>query len=99
MHRPPHPQRSRALLMLLLANLFWGLSFPLIKGIAGVHERLLPGSSSWFIAGSALVPRFFLGALILSAFCWRGLRTLTRLELKQGLALASFSVVGMIFQN
>jgi len=28
-----HPQRTQALLMLLLANFFWGLSFPVVKAI------------------------------------------------------------------
>ena len=37
-----HPQRSRAILMLLFANLFWGLSFPVIKAVMLLHGVLIP---------------------------------------------------------
>ena len=57
-----HPLHSKAVLMLLLANLFWGLSFPLIKAIAFEHQHLLPGSSSWFVTACMLAPRFLLAA-------------------------------------
>lgn len=85
--------------MLLLANLFWGLSFPLIKAIGGVHEQLLPGSSTWFITACTLASRFALGALVLGAICFNSLKTLTRSEWRQGVGLGLFAVAGMIFQN
>lgn len=96
---PAHPQRSQAITMLVLANFFWGLSFPLIKALTGVHERLLPGSSSWFITASAIFPRFAVGAVVLSVVCWGALRTLTRSELRQGVGLGCFALLGMVFQN
>lgn len=85
--------------MLVVANVFWGVSFPLIKALTGVHERLLPGSSSWFITASAIFPRFFIGALVVGACCVGALRTLTRSEVRQGVGLGLFALTGMVFQN
>ena len=56
-----HPQRTRALLMLLVANFFWGLSFPLIKSILLLHEKLVPEAGSWFSTVYTVAPRFFFG--------------------------------------
>jgi drug/metabolite transporter (DMT)-like permease len=43
---------TRAVLGLLLANLFWGLSFPLIKGLLLLQEKLLaPGTPGWKRSG------------------------------------------------
>lgn len=96
---PRTPAHTRALLMLVLANLFWGLSFPLMKAIGGIHLHLLPESSTWFITACTLAPRYLLGALVLIPLCLPALRTLTRLELKQGLGLGLFAICGMIFQT
>lgn len=96
---PRSAQHTTALVMLLLANLFWGLSFPLIKAITALHERLVPGSSSWFISACVLVPRFTIGAVVLALLCFGSLRTLTRREITQAVGLALFAVVGMLFQN
>jgi len=85
--------------MLVLANVFWGISFPLIKAVALEHQRLLPGSNSWYVSACMLAPRFFLAAAIMGLF-WRGrLRAITGRELRQGLGLAAFAVLGMFFQN
>jgi drug/metabolite transporter (DMT)-like permease len=85
--------------MLVLANVFWGLSFPLIKAIAYEHQHLLPGSSSWFITACMLVPRFVLAAAIMAMWQPGALRGASRLEIRQGVGLALFAVFGMIFQN
>jgi drug/metabolite transporter (DMT)-like permease len=85
--------------MLVLANVFWGLSFPLIKAIAYEHERLLPESSSWFITACMLAPRFLLAAVVLGLLQRGALRGMSRLEVRQGVLLASFAVLGMVFQN
>ncbi len=92
------PQHARALFMLVLANFFWGLSFPLIKAIGAAHTGLLPGSSSWFITADTLLPRFLLGAAVLGAFALRPLRTLTRREVRQATVLGGFAIGGMILQ-
>jgi len=85
--------------MLLLANLFWGLSFPVIKATTALHARLLPDNGTWFITACALVPRFAIGALVLGVLCFGALRKLTAGELRQGVTLGLFAVVGMVFQN
>ena len=59
--------RLRALTMLLVANLFWGLSFPLIKAITLLHAKLLPEAGTWFSAIYTVAPRFLLG----TAIWWR----------------------------
>lgn len=84
--------------MLLLANLFWGLSFPLIKAIGAAQSQVLPGSTTWFITACTLAPRFLLGTLVLGALCFGSLRTLSRSEWKQALGLGVFAATGMIFQ-
>lgn len=96
---PRTPEHTRALLMLVVANLFWGLSFPLMKAIGGIHLHLLPESTTWFVTACTLAPRYLLGALVLLPLCLPALRTLTRLELKQGLGLGLFAIGGMIFQT
>lgn len=97
-HVPP-AERTRALWGLLLANFFWGLSFPLVKAIVLLHGKLLPESGTWFTAVYTVAPRFGLALLVLLALrprdCWRA----TRLEWKQGLILGLFAAVGMLLQN
>jgi len=95
----PSAQHRQAIWMLLLGNLLWGVSFPLIKSLVLLQERLVPGCSSWFITATTLVPRFALGALVLGLLCWKGLGTLTRSEARQGIGLGVFAVIGMTFQN
>src|SRR5208283_84740 len=93
------PRHFPAVLMLVLANLFWGLSFPLIKAIAFEHQHLLPASSSWFITACMLVPRFILAAAILAVWLRGRLLGASRLEVWQGVGLGLFAVLGMVFQN
>ncbi len=87
-----------ALLMLLLTNLFWGLSFPLIKAIVLLHERLVPGSGNWFITAMTLAPRFLLGAAFMLVIAWPQTSRATSSEWKQGLLLGIASSLGMVFQ-
>ncbi|MES1195063.1 MAG: hypothetical protein ABUL65_04150, partial [Opitutus sp.] len=95
-YKNPHRQ---ALLMLLLANLFWGLSFPVIKAMVLAHELVLPGSSSWFITAMSVAPRFLIAAVVLLWLLRAQLRTFTRLECKQGALIGLTAGVGMLFQN
>ena len=97
---PTNPaQHRKAIWMLLLGNLLWGVSFPLIKSLVLLHGRLVPGSSPWFITAVTLFPRFALGTLVLGAVTWGARRTLTRSEWRQGLGLGAFAMAGMAFQN
>ncbi|HVU33094.1 MAG TPA: DMT family transporter [Opitutaceae bacterium] len=94
-----HQQRQRAIAMLLLANLFWGLSFPVIKAVTMLHAVLLPGAGTWFGAVYTVAPRFVLAVLLLGLWWHRDLTRLTRLELKQGVAMGLFAAGGMLLQN
>jgi drug/metabolite transporter (DMT)-like permease len=87
-----------ALLMLLLTNLFWGLSFPLIKAIVFLHEQLVPGSGNWFITAMTLAPRFLLGAVFMLAISWPQTSRATAAERKQGFVLGLSAAIGMVFQ-
>jgi drug/metabolite transporter (DMT)-like permease len=95
---PPSVHRQ-AILMLLLANLLWGLSFPVVKAMVLAHEAVLPGSSSWFITACVVAPRFLIASVVLVLFLAPQLRTFTRLELRQGALLGLTAGIGMLFQN
>ena len=85
--------------MLLLANVFWGLSFPAIKAVVLVHESLLPGSSNWFVTAMSVTPRYVLAALVMWVWQARRLGQLTRGEMRQGIELGLFASVGTVLQN
>ena len=89
----------QAILMLLLANLFWGLSFPLVKAIMLTHQLVVPASGNWFITAYTIAPRFLLATGVLVLVLWKKLRTFTRLEIRQGGLLGLTAGVGMLFQN
>ncbi|MEN9634446.1 MAG: hypothetical protein RL077_2850 [Verrucomicrobiota bacterium] len=91
-------ERTRALGMLLLANFFWGLSFPVIKALMFLQAQLLPGVDPWFLTVYTVGPRFVLATLIMlvvSRGCWRA----TQLEWQQGVIMGLFAAGGMLFQN
>lgn len=85
-------------MMLLLANLFWGLSFPLMKAIMLLQAKLVPAASSWFSTIYAVAPRFLLALGLLALLrrgCWRA----TAREWKQGVIIGVFASGGMLLQN
>jgi drug/metabolite transporter (DMT)-like permease len=96
--KPRHSEHWRACFWLVVATLLWGLSFPLIKSIWLVQERLVPDGTSVFFAALAAALRFGLAAVVIALFAWRSLRELTRLEFEQGAGLAVFSGLGILFQ-
>ena len=97
--------------MLVLANFFWGMSFPVIKAVLLLHETLLPGVDSWFSALYTVAPRFLLAVVLLTAWQFTGRRgpgrrspgaagwRATRGEWRQGLIIGLFAAVGMLLQN
>jgi drug/metabolite transporter (DMT)-like permease len=85
--------------MLLLANLFWGLSFPVIKSLGLLQQHLVPAAGTSFITAYTMAPRFLLGVLVLAALQARAGWRCTRGELQQGLALGLFTGAGMALQN
>lgn len=95
----PRSEHSQAILMLLLANFFWGLSFPVIKAVVFAHQQLVPGSSTWFITAMTVAPRFLLGTIVLLLLVRRSLGGITASERRQGLVLGVSASFGMLFQN
>ncbi|MEO7599903.1 MAG: DMT family transporter [Opitutus sp.] len=93
------PQHTQALLMLLVANFFWGLSFPLIKALALLHTRMFPHAGTWFSGIYTIAPRFLLATMILASVQPREFWRVNRGEVKQGLFIGLFSAAGMLFQN
>lgn len=96
---PGRSLHAQALLMLLLANLFWGVSFPLIKAMAIAQQQLVPEGGNWFITAYSVAPRFLIASVVLLLVLGRQLRTFTRLELKQGALIGVTAGTGMLFQN
>jgi len=84
--------------MLLVANAFWGLSFPLMKAAGQLTERLSPEATPWFFTAMMLMPRFVIAAVVLALILGRGVRSITPSEWKQGLTLGAFAVLGMVLQ-
>ncbi len=96
---PRSAEHTRALGMLLLANFFWGISFPVIKAIVLLHERLVPAAGTWFSAIYTVAPRFVLATGILILWQPRGFWRVTPGELKQGIVIGLFAATGMLLQN
>lgn len=92
------PLHRRALIGLLLANLFWGLSFPLIKAMG--HEQLqhVPASSSWFITALLVASRFMLATLLIAPLARAQLVELRPAELRQGAWLGIALSGGLLLQ-
>lgn len=88
----------RALIGLLLANLLWGLSFPVIKAMVHTHTVLLPASGNWFITAMSVAPRFLLAAAVLLLVARRSLAGITPGEWRQGLLLGVANGLGMLLQ-
>lgn len=99
MPNPVSAERTRALLMLVLTNFLWGLSFPLIKAILLLHEKLLPAAGTWFATLYTVAPRFLLATVILAAWRPRDFWRMTRAEFRQGVTIGLFAVAGMLLQN
>ncbi len=85
--------------MLLLANSFWGLSFPVVKALLLIHERMLPGASAWFSTIYTIAPRFLFAVGLLVLWRPRLFAQVTRQELKQGVVLGLLTAAAMFLQN
>jgi drug/metabolite transporter (DMT)-like permease len=99
MGRPSISERRYAVLMLVLANVLWGVSFPVIKAITLLHARLLPDAGAWFFAIYTVAPRFLIAVVLFAVWHGRRLRGVTRLELQQGILIGSFAAGGMLLQT
>lgn len=84
--------------MLVAATGMWALSFPLMKSLALEQQKLLPDAGSWFFTALGVMYRFGIAGVILALFAFRDLKRITRLEWEQGIGLAVFGAVGILFQ-
>lgn len=89
----------QAILMLLLANVFWGVSFPVVKAMTLLHGQLLTGAGAWYTISLTVAPRFLLAAAVLLLWQGRRVLTLTRGELTQGGVMGLFAAGGMLLQT
>ncbi len=90
----------RPVLMLVLATLGWGLSFPVIKAALLLEARLEPGAGAGFAAWAVVAPRFVLAAGAMGLWhVLRGGRRISRGEWRQGWLVGLFSAAGMLLQN
>lgn len=85
--------------MLLVANLFWGLSFPVIKSVLLLHDQFFGVTGTWFSTIYTVAPRFLLATIILMLWLGRGFWRVTAGERKQGAIIGLFAAAGMFFQN
>jgi drug/metabolite transporter (DMT)-like permease len=76
-----------------------GVSFVLFKASVLAQVPFAAGESTWFISAHNLVPRFFLGALLLFAIYRGRVLHLTRPEWTQAVFLAVTSFAGCLLQN
>jgi drug/metabolite transporter (DMT)-like permease len=93
-----YPKRLKATQMLVLATVFWGLSFPVMKAVGMAQQLLLPHASSWFTTSSSISLRFGVASLIMVIWIWPTIHRTTRLEFLQGLGLGIFGGIGILFQ-
>src|SRR5678816_851239 len=96
--RPISPHHSKAVRLLAMATLFWGLSFPIMKSIGALQAQLLPDASTWFTTSLVVFARFAISAVIIGIVTARTLSKLTPLEFYQGAGLGFFGGIGLIFQ-
>ena len=99
MSETTHALHRRAILMLLLTTVLWGISFPVIKSLLLLNRALLPGAGSWMVTACALAPRFAVATLLMGIFGGRSLIHPTRSEIKQGLGLGLFTFGGTLLQS
>ena len=85
--------------MLVLANLFWAISFPVVKTLLLLHAQLLPAAGPWFDAIYTMAPRFLLAVAVLLVWRPRTIVRITRKEIAQGAPLGLFTTGGMFLQN
>ena len=92
------PTHRRAVGMLILATAAWAMSFPVMKALELVQHQLVAAEGSWFLTSLSICYRFG-GAGLITLLLLAGRREWpTRLEMEQGLKLATFGVAGILFQ-
>ena len=84
--------------MLVGCTALWALSFPAMKALALTQQGVLPQSGSWFFTSLSVTYRFGVAGVVLWLLGFRQMRTVRRLEVEQGMLLAAFGGVGILFQ-
>ena len=84
--------------MLVVCTLMWAVSFPAMKALALTQQNLLPQSGSWFFSSLSVTYRFGIAGILMLLISFRQMHTVRRLEVEQGMLLAAFGGVGIIFQ-
>ncbi|HEX3133371.1 MAG TPA: hypothetical protein VHX44_07275, partial [Planctomycetota bacterium] len=95
---PAVSPRTAAVFALLGACACWGLSFPLMKGLAQMQQQAYPEAGSWFVSSWGLAIRFLLAAAIVGWWCRYLLKDITRAEVSQAIGLGLFTAGGMLLQ-
>src|SRR5271168_3600458 len=90
--------RAKAIRILMLCTLFWGLSFPVMKALGLAQARLVPAAGTWFITFLGVLYRFGASALIMGLIFLPSLRTISRREIEQGIVIGFFGAGGILFQ-
>lgn len=70
----------------------------MMKAIGMLHDGLLQHADSWFATSSAVAVRFGIAAVLILAWSWRSVGTITRLEVWQGFGLGVCAGLGMLLQ-
>ncbi|HYE33277.1 MAG TPA: DMT family transporter [Methylomirabilota bacterium] len=89
---------NRAVQMLLIGTMAWGVSFPVMKTAGLVMSKATPETSTWFHAALLMSARFGFAGLVLILLNWRSLTQFTRLEIQHGVGLGLFGGAGILFQ-
>jgi drug/metabolite transporter (DMT)-like permease len=92
-------ERSKARVILLFSGFFWGLSFPLLKSVLVLNEKLVPRGGGLFTTLYVVAPRFAIASALLLAFQARAGLKMTRGELKQGFTVGLFAAAAILLQN
>jgi drug/metabolite transporter (DMT)-like permease len=98
MSSAPSSIHRQAIIGLVLANLFWGLSFPLIKAMGQEQGRLVPDSSSWFVAVLTIAARFLLATAVMVPLARTQLAAPRRGEIRQGVLIGLALGAGLLLQ-
>ena len=85
--------------MLVLATLYWGLSFPVIKALTTLNRMYYPEAGSWFVSAQAVAPRFIIAVVLMLLFGGRSGSLPTRAEALQGLVIGLFAAAGALLQT
>jgi drug/metabolite transporter (DMT)-like permease len=91
-------RRHQAMRRLTLATVLWAVSFPTMKALVQAQHHMLPGPGTWFLSSIGVFYRFGCAGLLLAIFIHREILTITKREVEQGLVLASFGGLGILFQ-